>query len=91
MYIVGPVFVCTLGNFGLILTLAVTIVAKPMKFTQGMIPMGIVGAVSELLLYFFAQTAAETLTTFGFEADILIAALLCYYVMKRSEGTRDMR
>ncbi|KAF5360556.1 hypothetical protein D9756_005052 [Leucocoprinus leucothites] len=66
--LVGPVFICTLGSFGIVCAMATTF-AINVNFPQGLILVISVGATT----------------------DVLIAALLCYYVRKRSEGTRGMR
>lgn len=68
VWIVGPVFVCSLGTF-------VSVVLGGLFFQLGIHLPG--GMLSMLIV--------------GTVTDIMIAALLCYYVLKRSEGTRDMR
>ncbi|KAF5361755.1 hypothetical protein D9756_002579 [Leucocoprinus leucothites] len=67
-WIVGPIFICSLGYFSLIFASGVmsTTVAG---FPQGLMPMVIIGVTT----------------------DLSIAALLCYYLRRRSEATRGMR
>ncbi|KAF5347557.1 hypothetical protein D9756_010691 [Leucocoprinus leucothites] len=68
VWIVGPVFVCCLGTFGLIFA----------------------GATSILIGFQFPGDMSGSVVT-ATVTDVLIAALLCYYLRKRSEGTRDMK
>ncbi|KAF5350543.1 hypothetical protein D9756_008728 [Leucocoprinus leucothites] len=69
VWIVGPIFICCLGNFGLVFATGMFAVTNRPVFSQAMI----------------------TMVTVGSGTDIMIAALLCYYVRKRSEGTREMK
>ncbi|KAJ3575704.1 hypothetical protein NP233_g913 [Leucocoprinus birnbaumii] len=68
VWIVAPIFMCILCNFGLVFAMGMLSLSRP-EFRQGVAAMVIVGAIT----------------------DISIASLLCYYVLRKSEGTREMK
>ncbi|KAJ3560709.1 hypothetical protein NP233_g10661 [Leucocoprinus birnbaumii] len=68
LWVVGPVFLCSLAAFSLIAVLGALAPTRP-RYVQGMVAMVVVVALT----------------------DLLIAVLLCYFIRKRSEGTRNMR